>query len=348
MNTDWLEDGRKIPDDVMFYLRRMAVNAVRKLGYSPETIAETYNFNRSCIYRWLNQYDQGGFDALESKMPPGAEPLITVKIEEWLKNTILGSTPVKFGYDTNLWTCTIIANLLKQEFNIDVSDSTIRLHLKAMNFSCQKHEYQDLKMDDKDVDNFLNNKFPIIQQVAQKIDADIAFEDEAGVGVMTRHGKTWGLRGKTPVVKVNMVRGGYNVLSAVTAQGGMDYLIKDETINGSNYIEFLEQLIEDRDRPLILLVDHATFHKSKEVRQYVRANRKKLRVFFLPKRAPAYNPDEQVWNEVKNNYIRKQPIRNSRDLKIRLTEALDSLRDNTQRIISFFQLPRTKYAAGVA
>ena len=165
---------------------------------------------------------------------------------------------------------------------------------------------------------------------------------------MTRHGKTWGLRGKTPVVKVNMVRGGYNVLSAVTAQGGMDYLIKDETINGSNYIEFLEQLIEDRDRPLILLVDHATFHKSKEVRQYVRANRKKLRVFFLPKRAPAYNPDEQVWNEVKNNYIRKQPIRNSRDLKIRLTEALDSLRDNTQHIISFFQLPRTKYAAGVA
>ena len=348
MNTDWLEDGRKIPDDVMFYLRRMAVNAVRKLGYSPETIAETYNFNRSCIYRWLNQYDQGGFDALESKMPPGAEPLITVKIEEWLKNTILDSTPVKFGYDTNLWTCTIIANLLKQEFNIDVSDSTIRLHLKAMNLSCQKPEYQDVKMDDKDVDNFINNKFPLIQQVAQKIDADIAFEDEAGVGVMTRHGKTWGLRGKTPVVKVNMVRGGYNVLSAVTAQGGMDYLIQDENINGSKYIEFLEQLIEDRDRPLILLVDHATFHKSKEVRQYVRANREKLRVFFLPKRAPAYNPDEQVWNEVKNNYIRKQPIRNSKDLKIRLTEALDSLRDNTKRIISFFQSPRTKYAAGVA
>jgi len=95
-------------------------------------------------------------------------------------------------------------------------------------------------------------------------------------------------------------------------------------------------------------VDHATFHKSKEVRQYVRSNREKLRVFFLPKRAPAYNPDEQVWNEVKNNYIRKQPIRNSKDLKIRLTEALDSLRDNTKRIISFFQLPRTKYAAGVA
>ena len=82
------------------------------------------------------------------------------------------------------WTCTIIADLLKQEFNITVGHSTIRLHLKAMNFSCQKPEYQDIKIDDKDVENFLNKKFPLIQQVAKKIDADIAFEDEAGVGVI--------------------------------------------------------------------------------------------------------------------------------------------------------------------
>ena len=165
---------------------------------------------------------------------------------------------------------------------------------------------------------------------------------------MTRHGRTWGLRGKTPIVRVSMVRGGYNVLSAVTAQGRMDYLIKDETINGSKYIEFLKQLIVDRDRPLILLVDHASFHKSKEVRDYVRTNRTKLRIFFLPKRSPAYNPDEQVWNEVKNNSIGKQPIKNKVDLKNRLTKAMDSLKNNTKRILSFFQLPRTQYASGVA
>ena len=77
MNVDWLIAGRKIPDDVMYFIRRMAVNAIRVLGQSPEKIAEAYNFDRSCIYRWLKQYDEGGFEALESKMPPGAEPLIT-------------------------------------------------------------------------------------------------------------------------------------------------------------------------------------------------------------------------------------------------------------------------------
>ena len=40
MSIDWLADGRKIPDDVMYFIRRMAVNAIRVLGQSPEKIAE--------------------------------------------------------------------------------------------------------------------------------------------------------------------------------------------------------------------------------------------------------------------------------------------------------------------
>jgi hypothetical protein len=42
------------------------------LGQSPEKVAEAYNFDRSCIYRWLKQYDGGGFEALESHMPRGS------------------------------------------------------------------------------------------------------------------------------------------------------------------------------------------------------------------------------------------------------------------------------------
>ncbi|MEY3760673.1 MAG: hypothetical protein RIR39_2164 [Pseudomonadota bacterium] len=161
---------------------------------------------------------------------------------------------------------------------------------------------------------------------------------------MTRHGRTWGLRGQTSIVKVSIQRGGYNVLSAVTVEGEMDYSIKDGTINGERYIEFLEQLISNRSRPLILLVDHATFHDSKQVREFVRTHRSQLRVFFLPKWAPEFNPDEQVWNEIKNNRIGKQAVKNKEDLKERLVSALDSLKKNTKRVISFFSLPDTQYA----
>jgi len=64
----------------------------------------------------------------------------------------------------------------------------------------------------------------------------------------------------------------------------------------------------------------------------------------LPKRAPEFNPDEQVWNEIKTNRIGKQPVKDKTDLKKRLYSALGSLQKNTKRILSFFQLPDTRYA----
>lgn len=348
MNLDWLADGRKIPDEVMYFIRIMAVNAIRVQGQSPEQVAKAYNFHRTCIYRWLRQYDKGGFEALESKMPPGSEPIITQAIDEWLKKVILEETPTTFGYDTNLWTCPILVELVEQEYGITVSESTVRQHLKALGLTFQRPEYQDKKRNEQEIAYFLNEKFPRIQRLAKKLGADIVFEDEAGVGVTTRHGRTWGMRGATPVIKVCMERGGYNVLSAITAEGKMYYAIKDGTINGERYIEFLEELITNRQRPLILFVDHATFHHSKPVRQYVNEHRTQLRVYFLPKRAPEFNPDEQVWNEIKNNRLGKQPIKNKADLKERIIFALDSLTHNAERISSFFRLEDTKYASNVA
>jgi transposase len=67
MNEEWLLDGRQIPDEVMGYIRKMAVHAVRERDQSPEVVAEIFNFNRSGIYRWLAQYDQGGYPALEAE-----------------------------------------------------------------------------------------------------------------------------------------------------------------------------------------------------------------------------------------------------------------------------------------
>lgn len=347
MNLDWLNDGRKIPDDVMHYIRVMAVNAVRILGLGPEEVARAYNFNRHCIYRWLNQYDKGGFDALKSETAPGAIPLVTEEMDEWLHHVVLSHTPLDFKYDTNLWTCRILAGMLEKEFAVKVSESAVRLHLKALGLTPQKPKYQDAERDEREIEHFLNVKFPKIQRLAEKLGADIGFQDEAGVGIRTRYGRTWGARGQTPTVNVCTKRGGCNVLSVVTNQGTLRYSLRESSVDGAVFIEFLKQLIQGRTRPLILLVDHATFHGSKPVRNFVRAHRAALRIFFLPRHAPEYNPDEQVWEEVKVNRVGKQPIKDKKDLKKRLHSALKSLQKNTKRIISFFQLKDTRYAAEI-
>jgi hypothetical protein len=69
------------------------------------------------------------------------------------------------------------------------------------------------------------------------------------------------LVGKTPVVRVCMKRGGYNVLSMVTPKGEMKYSVTVDSVDSVHYIEFLKNLIRDRERPLILLVDRISFHR---------------------------------------------------------------------------------------
>ena len=190
MKAEWLSDARKIPDEVMNYLRLIAVQAIEEKHYSPELIADILGISRSSIYEWLRLYREGGEVALETRTAPGAPLVITPIIDWWLEQTVLNSTPIDHGYDTLLWTRSILAELLNKYFGICVSESTVGLHLHQMDLSCQKPCYQAWDQDQAKVAAFLEVKFPKIQRLAAKIGADIAFEDEAGVGIMTRSGRT--------------------------------------------------------------------------------------------------------------------------------------------------------------
>jgi len=345
MKAEWLSDARKIPDEVMNYLRPIAVRAVEEKQYSPELIADILGISRSSIYEWLRLYRAGGEGAIETRTAPGAPPVITPIMDWWLEQTVLNSTPIDHGYDTVLWTRFILAELLNEHFGICVSEATVGLHLHQLDLSCQKPCYRSWDQDPAKVTEFLEVKFPKIQRLAAKMGADIGFEDEAGVKIMTRSGRTWGKVGQPPEVAVSDRRGGYNVLSIITATGDLHYSLEEETIDGERYVEFLQQIVRDRPRPLIVIADQAPFHKSAEVVKFVRAHRAQLRVFFFPTHSPELNPDEQVWNELKHRQLGKQPIKNKADLKKRIRSILRSLQRKAKKVQSFFQLPNTKYAA---
>jgi transposase len=345
MKASWLFDARKIPDKVMNYIRRIAVRAVEEKHYSPELIADIFGISRSSIYDWLRWYRKNGEDALDTSSAPGAPLIMLPHIDHWLKETILNSTPVDHGYDTVLWTLKILVDLIKKQFDIDVSDSTVALHLHKMRLSCQKPCYRAKQQDPEQVDDFLDHKFPEIQELAENMGADIAFEDEAGVGIMTRSGRTWGEVDSPPEVKASDQRGGYNVLSMITAKGELMYDLEEKTINGKRYIEFLEKVLTDRQRPLIVMTDNSSYHCSKEVNQFAQTHKEQIHLFSFPTHSPELNPAEQIWNDIKYRQLGKQPIKNKPDLNKRLRRVLNSLQEQKEKIKSFFELPNTRYAA---
>ena len=135
MDAEWLSDARKIPDEVMNYLRRIAVRAVEEKNYSPEVIAEILGISRSSLYDWLRWYREEGEEALDTQSAPGATAVITKEMDCWLKTVVLTITPVDNGYDTRLWTRDLLAELLNQRFGIQVAGNTVSLHLRRLRLS---------------------------------------------------------------------------------------------------------------------------------------------------------------------------------------------------------------------
>jgi len=59
------------------------------------------------------------------------------------------------------------------------------------------------------------------------------------------------------------------------------------------------------DKPIAYLIDNASWHKTKKVREYCKENN--ITLLFLPPYSPEYNPIERVWgflkSKVKNIYF---------------------------------------------
>lgn len=84
-----------------------------------------------------------------------------------------------------------------------------------------------------------------------------------------------------------------------------------------------------------MIADNAAFHRSKEVRDFVRSHRHQIRMFFFPPYTPKLNSDEQVWNEIKHRPLEKEPIKDKPDLNRRIDGFLRLLKEKTEKIRSF-------------
>jgi transposase len=109
----------------------------------------------------------------------------------------------------------------------------------------------------------------------------------------------------------------------------------ETSINSKEYIQFIEQRMVGRTRPLSLIVDRASSHCSKLVSTFVCRHSHRIRLHYLPVYSPERNPDEHAREEIKDK----------RDLKKRLHATLKSLQHRTARVISFFHRPETQYVA---
>ena len=326
--------------------RKEVVEAIIIRQEPVHLVARVYNIPRRTIFDWLSRYRSGGWDALKEGHRKGRKRKLSAEDMQWVYDAVTMGSPLNYQFEFCLWTLNIIREMILRERGISLSKASVSRLLKHLGLSPQRPIYKSYKQDPKKIEQYINKTFPEVARQAKELDAQIYFVDEASVRSDSHRGLTWGKRGETPVVKDSGGRFGLSVISGVTPRGDMRFSFIEGKMNSKRFIAFLKQLRGDAGKPIIVIVDNARCHHSKETQNFIKAQKGsekgEIIMAFLPPYSPEFNPDEQVWNHAKVR-LSKLPIASKDAMKDALTRILRSIQKSKSLIKSFFEMKSTKY-----
>jgi transposase len=337
-------DGRTLDHATLEQIRLMAIRRVRE-GEDPGVVIASYGFNRTTIYKWMRMSSGSGngLRALSSTRGTGRPRSLTAAQERQVFRWVNGRDPRQYGLDFGLWTRAIVALLIEQKFGVDIGVTSVGSLLAKLQLTPQKPLQRAYQRDPEAIALWQQQTYPALARQAKRDSAQILFWDESGFRADTVHGKTWGLRGQTPIVYRPGQRQSISAASAVGPRGEFWFCTYVGGLNGELFVELLRQLMYRRRKPVRLILDSLPAHKTRLVRDYVESTDGMLSLHFLPGYAPELNPDELVWSHVKRTGTARRPLQQGEKLAGRIDQQLAGVRDDPNLVRSFFDAPSVAY-----
>src|SRR5205814_9299408 len=140
---------------------------------------------------------------------------------------------------------------------------------------------------------------------ARRRGAWICFQDESGFSLLPVVRGTWAPRGCTPVLThrfswSRMSMAGVLAYRPDRSRAKLIFQTKPDSYNTESLIAYLSQLRRHlRGRPVILIWDGLSAHRSKAMKAWLVSQRHWLHVEALPGYAHDLNPMELVWGNLK-------------------------------------------------
>ncbi len=338
-------DTRRLSPKAQEDIRRRVVRAVNEGMFQAEA-ARVFGVSRQSVSTWLKRHQRGGLAALKSGRrgrPP--VPRLRPQQARQVIRLITDRCPDQLKLPFTLWTREAVQRLLAERVGLQVSVWTVGRYLRRWGFTPQKPLRRAYEQNPAAVARWLEDEYPAIRALAKRLGAQIYWGDESGVRSDHQGGRSWSPRGRTPVVAGTGRRFRCSMISAITNQGRLAFLVFKGKFTAKGFVKFLRRLLRHAKGKVILIVDRHPVHRSREVKDWLAAHRKRIQMFFLPAYSPELNPDELLNQDVKSNAVgRRRPVD--------LAEMLQNVRSylhGTQRrpsiVRNYFCHPLVNYAA---
>jgi len=339
-------DARSLPPVAQEALRKRAVRAVVS-GQKQNAVAATLGVSPYIVSQWMKAYRQDGETALNARKKgpaKGTGARLTAAQAATIRKLIVDKCPDQLKLPFFLWTREAVQELIFRKFLIRVAIRTVGNYLRAWGFTVQKPVRRAYEQNAAAVQRWLDEEYPALQKRAKADKALIYWGDEMGLRSDDQVGRSYGLRGQTPVIPGTGQRFGCNMISAVTNQGHLCFQVFDGSFTVKVFLKFVRRLLKQARRKVVLIVDGHPVHRAKLVQAWRVKHVGEIEIVYLPGYSPELNPDEMLNQDVKRAALRQRRPKHVTQLKDDVRAYLHSTQKRPDVVRSFFEERHVQYA----
>ena len=282
--------------------RRIRAGKLLGRGLSQALVARRLEVSRQSVLRWAKAIQEGGTNALRSRGRTGPKPALNDMDCERLASK-LKEGPGANGFATELWTAKRVATLIQRELGVTLSEAqTWRVLRDRLGWSPQRPARRAREQDAQAVAQWKRYTWPRLRRQALKEGRTIVFVDESGLSQRPTRSRTWAPKGQTPVLEFNF---NWKNLSAMAGVSFYRFYFRlfAGSIKAPQVVEFLQHLQRHIGKPLLVVWDGLTAHRSRLVRDHIESTNGQIHLAWLPAYAPELNPVEFLWGHWKKHEV---------------------------------------------
>lgn len=267
-------------------------------GYSVQQIADIFECDVASVRAWIERFQVDGVKGLHDRPRAGRPRKAGVVAQQQLRQTI-ATQPSQLGYLFGFWTVVTLCAHLAVSLGLNVSTATVRRLLWKLGYRWRRPRHvlpQDPMARAK--------MWWLCEQLLRAPkEAVVLCLDECDVHLMPVLRSMWMLRGtgeqtEVPTPGLNCKR---SLFGAIEWETGRWLYEVTERKRSVEFIAFMEKLmLSYPGKPLMLVLDNATIHKSKAVMEWLREH-PGVQLLYLPTYSGhKENPVEKVWWRLKS------------------------------------------------
>jgi transposase len=316
--------------------RRMQALRLKQLGWKQRDIATALSASESAVSGWLAAAAERGPGALRSGATPG-RPARLEDAQLRLLPDFLWHGAEAYGFRGEVWTCGRVAEVIEEEFGVRYHKGHVSRLLKARGWTPQVPITRAIQRNEEAIERWQRDVWPALRRRARRERRTLAFVDEAGFYLLPGLVKTYAPAGLTPVIYEWQTRDHLSAMGAVTPNGKVYVLVRQESLHGLHTVEFLKHLLRYAGARLLVVWDGSPIHRRAAVKEFL-ASKAGSGAWIepLPAYAPDLNPVEGAWQHLKHGELRNITCLDLEELHIQLHLAIGRLRQKPDLIRSFF------------